>query len=64
MGTLLTVESDAPGVAAELPTLRTLRDSIAKSGGAWEVSRAPHGASWIVEVVMPVQLLEATAEAV
>ena len=64
MGTLLTVESDAPGVAAQLPTLRTLRDSIAKSGGAWEVSRAPHGASWIVEVVRPVQLLEATAEAV
>lgn len=53
LGTVLTVESDAAGVAAELPAVRALRDSIAQRGGMWDVSRAPHRASWMVVISLP-----------
>ena len=61
-GVVLTVESDRQGVTAELPALRALRDEIARSGGAWDVARAPHGASWMIVISMPMKLLEAAVQ--
>lgn len=63
-GAVLTVESDRQGVTAELPALRALRDEIERSGGAWATSHAPHGASWMVVISMPMRLLEAAIQAV
>jgi len=63
-GAVLTVESDRQGVTAELPALRALRDEIGRSGGAWDVAPAPHGASWMVVISMPLKLREAAVQAV
>lgn len=61
-GAVLTVESDRQGVTAELAALRALRDEIGRSGGAWDVAHAPHGASWMVVISMPMRLLEAVVQ--
>lgn len=64
MGAVLTVESDRQGVTADLPALRALRDEVGRAGGAWDVTHAPHGASWMVRVSMPpMKLLEAAVQA-
>ena len=59
-GARLTVESERPGVATDLPSLAALRGQIAVSGGHWLVERAAHGGSWLVHVVVPATVAPAT----
>jgi hypothetical protein len=53
-GTVLTVESDRPGLTAELPALHALRSAVLGGGGAWETSQATHGGSWLVILSLPI----------
>jgi hypothetical protein len=50
----LIVESDRPGMMADLPSLVSLRATVAAGGGTWNTACATHGASWLVHVTIPV----------
>jgi hypothetical protein len=53
-GAVLTVESDRPGLTAELPALHAIRRAVLDCGGAWETSQATHGGSWLVAIALPI----------
>ncbi len=56
-GARLEIESDRPGVTAELPILQSLQAAIVGRGGRWQTGCAAHGSSWIVDIAIPAPLI-------
>ncbi len=56
-GARLEIESDRPGVTAELPILQSLQATIIRRGGRWQTGCAAHGSSWIVDIAIPAPLI-------